>query len=372
MYGLALALLSAMLFGASTPASKWLLGTLEPFQLAGLLYLGAAAGMAPVVGAQRRRAAPVTPGPATARLLAGAVIAGGVLGPVLLLFGLRLAGAASVALLLNLEMAATAVLGVLLFREPLGTRGWLGVGGIVAAGSLLGAQGGWPGLLAALLVAAACTCWGLDNHLTALIDGITPARSTLVKGIVAGSINLAIGLGIAPFVASPTTVAAALVVGALSYGTSIALYIAAAHELGATRAQAVFATAPFAGAALAFAALGEPLGLTHVAAACLLAASIPALMSSRHAHAHVHEPLVHVHRHRHDDGHHDHGHPGGDPSARHSHAHRHQRLVHSHPHWPDVHHRHAHSAAVEDLGDRQPEPARSVRRSPDGRRPRGA
>ena len=345
VYGFVLALLSALLFGASTPASKWLLGSFEPFQLAGLLYLGAAGGMAPIVVLEQRRRARMVFDRTNALRLAGAVLFGGILGPVLLLFGLRLAGAGSVSLLLNLEMVATAVLGVALFREHMGRLGWLGVTGIVMGGALLAGGGGWPGVQAAVLVALACTCWGLDNHLTALIDGITPARSTLVKGLFAGSTNLAIGLALAPVVASPSALATALAVGALSYGASIALYIASAHEIGATRAQGVFATAPFVGALLAFTLLGEPFGLPHAGACILLGASVGAFLRSQHAHEHVHQPTEHVHSHRHDDGHHFHEHPGVDPSIRHSHAHVHERLVHAHPHWPDVHHRHEHDAA---------------------------
>jgi len=346
VYGLTLALLSALLFGASTPASKWLLGSFGPFQLAGLLYLGAALGMAPVVALERRRGTRMVLDRTNALRLGGAVLCGGLVGPVLLLFGLRLAGAGSVSLLLNFEMVATAVLGVALFREHLGRTGWLGVAGIVASGAVLAGYGGWPGVLAAGLVAMACTGWGLDNHLTALIDGITPARSTLAKGLVAGTTNLGIGLLAEPWAASPATVAAGLLVGALSYGASIALYIASAQEIGATRAQGVFATAPFAGAALAFGLLGEPFGFGHAVACVLLVCAVPALMWSQHVHLHVHEAIEHIHSHRHDDGHHGHEHPGLDPATRHSHAHVHERLVHAHPHWPDLHHRHDHGADV--------------------------
>lgn len=341
-----------MLFGASTPASKLLLEAFEPFQLAGLLYLGAALGMAPVVARERRRGARMVFDRANALRLGGAVLFGGVLGPVLLLFGLRLSGAGSVSLLLNFEMVATAVLGVVLFREHLGRLGWLGVAGVLAGGVILAGGEGWPGVLAGLLVAAACTCWGLDNHWTALIDGITPARSTLVKGLVAGTTNLAIGIAAAPLSASNGSIAAALLVGALCYGASIALYIASAHELGATRAQAVFATAPFAGAALSFTLLGEPVGIGHAAAFVLFAAAIPALFLSQHQHVHVHEPVEHVHSHRHDDGHHLHRHPGLEPSVRHSHVHRHEKLVHAHPHWPDIHHRHSHGGESAKQPDR--------------------
>jgi drug/metabolite transporter (DMT)-like permease len=341
MYGLLLALLSAVLFGAATPASKVLLDALSPFQLAGLLYLGAALGMAPVVAAERGGGRTAW-GPRNRVRLAGAVLFGGILGPVLLLLALRQALAGSVSLLLNLELVATALLGVAFFREPLGRIGGIGVAASVGAGAILAGGGGWPGLVAAGLVAAACLCWGLDNHWTALIDGITPARSTLVKGAVAGSTNLAIGLAGAPFEATAGVVGLALGVGALSYGASIALYVAGAHELGATRAQAVFASAPFVGAGLSFAVLGEPLGAAHGVAAALLVGSVACLSVSAHAHEHAHEPVEHVHSHRHDDGHHAHAHRDLPASTRHTHRHRHERLVHAHPHWPDVHHRHAH------------------------------
>ena len=153
---------------------------------------------------------------------------------------------------------------------------------------------------------------------------------------------------LAPLDASLTAFAAALAVGALSYGLSIALYIASAQELGATRAQGVFAAAPFIGAALSFMLLGEHFGIIEAAACALLVASIPALMLSQHAHVHIHEAMEHVHMHRHDDGHHLHDHSGLDPALRHSHVHRHERLVHAHPHWPDVHHRHRHTDQVRD------------------------
>ena len=344
MYGLALALLSAALFGAATPASKRLLASLEPFQLAGLLYLGAALGMAPRLALDRHAASWRRLDRANALRLSGAVLFGGVLGPVLLLAALRQTLAGSVSLLLTLELAATAGIGVLLFREQLGRAGWLGVLGVVAAAALVAGDGGWPGVLAGLLALGACLCWGVDNNLTALIDGITPARSVFAKGLVAGATNLGIGLALHPLAAGPGTVAAALGIGALSYGVSIALYISAAHALGATRAQAVFASSPFVGAALAFAWLGEPLGSAHALAVLLLVPSIAALFWSQHAHAHVHDELEHVHSHRHDDGHHDHPHSGLARDVRHSHAHRHPRLVHSHPHWPDVHHRHGHAS----------------------------
>jgi drug/metabolite transporter (DMT)-like permease len=336
---IALALLSALLFGAATPASKRLLEALTPLQLSGLLYLGAAAAMLPL--AARGRGGPRVDRANRLRL-AGAILAGGLVGPLLLLLALRLAQAGSVSLLLNFELAATAVLGAAFFREHVGRGGWLGVAGIAAAGGLLSAEGGWPGAAAALLVLGACVAWGLDNHWTARIEGMTPARAVLWKGAGAGSASLALGLAAAPLAATGTQIGAALAVGALAYGASIALYVAAAQQLGATRAQGVFACAPFLGAALSALWLGERPGPAHALAAAILAASVAVLLGSRHAHWHSHTALEHLHSHRHDDGHHLHPHPGLPPSTRHSHPHRHEPLAHAHPHWPDLHHCHEH------------------------------
>jgi drug/metabolite transporter (DMT)-like permease len=336
----AIALLSAALFGAATPASKLLLGALDPLQLAGLLYLGAALGVLPAL---RRAGSLAVPRERAGRWrLLGAVVFGGLLGPALLLFGLARASAGSVALWLNLELAATAVLGALLFRDRLETTGWLGAALAVAAGVGLSLGDGQAGAGAGLLVAAACVCWALDNHWTALLDGMPAAATTFWKGAVAGSANLALGLGLAPLEAPPALLVAALATGALSYGASIVLSVTAAHALGATRTQVLFATAPLFGLGLATLWLGEPLHAVHLAAAAALALSAALVLRDRHTHAHVHEAIAHVHRHRHDDGHHLHGHPDSDEANVHAHWHVHEPLAHAHPHWPDLHHRHRH------------------------------
>ena len=338
---IALALLAAALFGAGVPASKVLLAQLSPFQLAGVLYLGAALGVAPAVARSGGPRVPSARDRNRLRLV-GAVAAGGVCGPLLLLFGLRLAGAASVSLWLSFEVAATALLGVLFFRDRLGARGVAGVLCALAGAVSLSAHEGTSGLSAAVFVLAACACWGLDNHLTALVDGIPPVATTFWKALGAGAVNLAIGLASAPLAASPATLGAALAVGALAYGASIALLISASQALGATRAQSAFASAPFFGALFAMYFLGEALGAAHLAAALLFAAGVVLLSIDQHAHTHAHAELEHEHAHRHDDGHHDHAHPGEPRSLWHTHRHRHAPIVHRHPHWPDLHHRHEH------------------------------
>jgi len=336
------AVLAAALFGAATPASKLLLSGLSTFQLAGLLYLGAAIGIAPAAWRGGGIRLPSRTDRVNRLRLLGAVIAGGILGPVLFLLGLRLAAASSVSLWLNFELAATALLGVLLFRDHLSPLGWIGVLCAFAGSLVLSLPEGWGGLAASAFVLLACLCWGLDNHLTGLIDGITPSQSTFWKGLVAGTTNLLIGFIFGPSNVTLLSILAGLFIGVWAYGASIALYISSAQALGATRAQIAFASAPFFGVVLSVFVLNEPFGFMQLVAALLFGAGIGLLTMDQHAHVHTHEAMVHTHAHRHDDGHHNHEHPGYPPSLWHTHEHAHEVIVHDHPHWPDLHHRHKH------------------------------
>jgi drug/metabolite transporter (DMT)-like permease len=343
MYPIVLALLSALLFGASTPIGKWLLESLPPFQLAGWLYLGAAVGVAPgILMTRNTKTAVGHMGKKNLQRLAGAIGFGGVAGPVLLLMGLQRSSAASVSLWLNLELVATALLGFIVFRDHLGRNGWVGVAGTILASVLLSWHGGRVGVSALLLVACACICWGLDNHLTALIDGIAPAQSTFWKGLVAGGVNIAIGLSVEKHGAGIGSASVAMIVGAFAYGFSITLYIKSAHYLGATRSQMIFSSAPFFGLALAVPLLGEKIVPIQAIAAGILIVSLVLLFRDQHAHTHIHKPSRHQHDHNHADPHHGHDHPGAHPDASHDHVHRHPPMFHSHPHWPDIHHRHKH------------------------------
>lgn len=341
-HAILLGVLSAALFGAATPASKWLLAGLTPFQLAGLLYLGAAFAVAPAAFGRQGSSLPLFNDQPNRLRLMGAVIFGGFLGPILLLSGLNLAEAGSVSLWLNLELAATAAIGVIFFHDHLSVRGWVGVVAAIFAATLLSWSQGLASLSAAALVLLACICWGLDNHLTALIDGITPSQSTFWKGLIAGSVNLTIGIALDPLSLDASTILGALIVGALSYGASIVLYIRSAQGMGATRAQVIFSSAPLFGVALSVLCLGESISGVHLLAAVIFAVAITLLTLDSHSHDHVHEVMRHKHSHRHDDGHHDHYHQDISPSVRHTHDHEHSYLEHRHPHWPDLHHRHSH------------------------------
>lgn len=336
--GTVAALAAALLFGAAAPLLKPLTDRLPPLLITGLLYSGAALGTAPLVW----RASGGALNALDARRLAAAVLSGGILAPLALILALRLSSAAAVSILLGLEAPATATLGALLFRDPLGRSGWLGIGVAVLASLLLAAGGGVPGVIAALLVIAGCFLWALDNHLTSLIDTVPPARTTFVKGLAAGTANLTAAAVLSPAVPAPLDAVWVLAVGAICYGVSIALYIAAAQRLGAVRSQAAFATAPFWGVALAVLFLGEPLSARLLVAMALAAAAVSLIARDRHEHRHRHEAVEHAHRHRHDDGHHGHRHPGLAVSTEHWHQHAHDACEHTHAHVPDLHHRHSH------------------------------
>jgi len=336
----ALCLVAALLFGVSTPLAKEFLRSADPLTLAGLLYLGGALAVLPVSLRGTSRA--LVRAPREILMLAGAVVFGGILGPVLLLFGLRAAAAGSVSLWLNLETVATALLAAALFREHLGRRVLGAIALLLAGGLVLALPFDAGSTRAALLVTAACVCWGLDNNCTALIAGYTPAQTTLIKGLVAGACNLTLGRLTGGTFPEWPIVGGALLVGALAYGASILLYIQGAQMIGATRSQFLFSTAPYFGLIAAWTVFRESVLPAQVVAATVMAGGIALLLTGSHAHDHEHEAAEHTHEHRHDDGHHDHAHPGLAPGARHTHPHEHAPLVHAHPHAPDLHHRHGH------------------------------
>jgi len=213
---------------------------------------------------------------------------------------------------------------------------------VVVAGVVLGWSANADVQWGVLLIGGACLCWGVDNCVTAELDELAPAHITVVKGVVAGGANLAIGLGVGASTLG-WNVLAALVVGAFGYGVSITLWVAGARDLGAARGQLVFATAPFVGAVVAWTVLSETATPREVVSLMIAVVGVSFVLRSGHEHEHRHEALEHDHEHRHDDGHHDHHHRPGDEALRHQHPHSHAALMHTHPHVPDLHHRHERS-----------------------------
>jgi drug/metabolite transporter (DMT)-like permease len=344
---IAYALASAALFGASTPLAKLLLGEIAPVLLAAILYLGSGLGLAAWLGlrwlfASPRSTAPI--GRTDWPWLAGAIAAGGVAGPLLLMYGLALTAGSTASLLLNLEAVLTAILAWAVFRENVDRRVLLGMLSIVAGGVMLSwEQAPRAGDIAGpLLIAAACLAWAIDNNLTRRVSGGDAIKIACLKGLAAGSMNLLIAL--AAGASFPGVVASSLAaaVGLLGYGVSLVLFIVGLRHLGTARTAAYFSVAPFFGAALALLVLSEQATLPFWIAAALMALGVWLHVTERHEHKHEHQAMAHTHAHVHDD-HHRHEHEfGWDGREPHAHPHRHNRLVHAHPHYPDLHHRHEH------------------------------
>ena len=342
------ALGAAVLFGMSTPFAKMLVGTVPPLLLAGLLYAGSGLGLLVVLVGRRwwgRHGTSVTlPRRSEWLWLGGAILFGGVAGPVALTYGLAISEASTASLMLNLEAVLTAVLAWSLFRENFDRRVLWGMLCIVAGGVLLVWAPGRPaeGSLGLALVALACLCWAVDNNLTRRVSAVDAVFVATAKGLVAGSVSLGLALVLGQALPSPGVLGLAMTVGFLGYGISLVLFVLALRHLGTARTGAYFSVAPFFGAAFAVVLQGDVVTIQLLAAGLLMAAGVWLHLTERHAHSHAHGLQEHAHAHSHDE-HHRHAHAfpwdGREP---HSHSHVHHPLVHSHAHYPDVHHRHPH------------------------------
>ncbi|PWT88518.1 MAG: EamA family transporter [Blastocatellia bacterium] len=345
--GPAFALVAAVLFGLSTPLAKLLLGQLEPILLAALLYLGSGIGLTAWIILRRSIAGEK---PREARLkgidlpwLGSAILSGGIIGPVLLLVGLRITPASSASLLLNLEGVFTALVAWFVFKENFDGRIALGMVAIIAGGAVLSWAGrpeiGIP--WGPIFISGACLAWAIDNNLTRRVSSGDPIQIAAAKGLIAGSVNLIIALAIGAAIPNIRTTSEAAFVGLLSYGISLTLFVLALRYIGTARTGAYFSTAPFIGTLLSLMIFKDRVSLAFIAAAVLMLIGIWLHLTERHEHGHLHKEMEHEHRHNHDEHHRHHVEPEL-LAQTHTHMHKHERLRHSHPHYPDIHHRHSH------------------------------
>ena len=343
--GVIAAMTAAVLFGAGTPLAKLLLAHTSPWLLAALLYLGSGVGL--WIVRRIRRAPAVHLASGDWRWLAGAIVAGGMIGPVLLMVGLSAMPASGASLLLNAEGVLTALLAWFAFKENFDRRIALGMLAIVAGALVLSwpqearFAGAWP----ALAVLGACLAWAIDNNLTRKVALSDASFIAMTKGLVAGSTNFLLAMLTHATWPGGGVIAGAALLGFASYGASLALFVIGLRHLGTARTGAYFSVAPFFGAVLAIALLGEPVTTPLLAAGALMAIGVWLHLTERHEHRHTHEVLEHTHEHTHGEGddHHAHEHDAPvAPGTRHSHPHRHTPIRHDHPHFPDAHHRHSH------------------------------
>jgi drug/metabolite transporter (DMT)-like permease len=343
--GVAAAMVSALLFGVTTPVAKQLLSGTHPLLIAGLLYIGSGTGVSVLRIIQDRGWSATGLTASDWPWLAVSTLVGGILAPALLMTGLARADAAAASLLLNLEVVFTAVLAWVAFREAASRRVVLGLFVIFAGGLVLV----WPARLssagsplALLAIAAASLCWALDNNLTRKISANDSRVIAAIKGLVSGLTTTTLAFGLGASLPPLPYVLETLLIGFLGYGLSLVLFIVALRQLGTARTSAYFATAPFIGAGVALLLYGQSSGAAFWLAALCMGAGVWLHVTEHHEHDHVHAPLLHAHSHTHDDHHrHEHGFEwdGAEP---HAHEHRHGWLRHRHTHFPDIHHRHGH------------------------------
>jgi drug/metabolite transporter (DMT)-like permease len=342
-------IIAAALFGASAPFSKLLLDNVTPLQLAGLLYLGSGLSLLLVKLVQSS----LKLNRDTAKLekadmpwLLGAVISGGIGAPIALLIGLSMTPASTASILLNFEAVSTAVIAGLFFREYIGKKVIIAISILTIASLILtfDLSGSFGISWGALLVLLACVLWGIDNNLTRNISSKDPMTIVIIKGISAGLFSLLLSIVLRNRLPDAVNVLSGLTLGGLCYGISLILFILTLKDIGSSRAGALFAAAPFIGAAISFVMFANRPSLNFLVSVPLMVFGTFLLFKESHEHQHKHEPVDHEHVHTHDDEHHGHSHENGVPeSISHSHLHHHGSIVHFHNHLPDIHHRHDHN-----------------------------
>ncbi|HSB00110.1 MAG TPA: EamA family transporter [Anaerolineales bacterium] len=333
------ALLAALFFGASAPIAKLLLGDVPPVLMAAFLYLGSGTGITLVKLSQRLTANQTEAGikAPDVKWLAGAILSGGILAPIVLMVSLKNTPASTASLLLNFEGVGTTLIALIFFRESISRLALSAVFAITLAGIFLSTnfQGGFSFSIGALGVILACMLWGVDNNFTRNISAKDPLTIVAWKGLVAGAFSLLLGFVLGQRPPAVATLLSILVLGFISYGLSTMLFIYSMRGLGAARTSALYGMAPLAGVLLSFIIFRDPLTPLFIFAAILMVAGALLLANEEHAHFHIHMPVVHEHRHRHDEFH---IHDAADMT--HSHEHKHPRTEHEHGHMPDIHHRH--------------------------------
>lgn len=350
IYPMLQALLAALLFGASAPIAKIFLGEVAPIPLAAFLYLGSGSGLLiyqlilRLLNKNVSNEAPLAI--SDIPWLTGAVIFGGVIAPIVLMYSLKITPASTASLLLNFEGIATTLLAAIFFKEGIGKRILIAIICITLSSILLSwdFNNQWGISLGALGIICACFCWGIDNNFTRNISAKNPYNIVIIKGFGAGLFSLILGIFIGTSIPNVIIVIKIMILGCFSYGISIVLFVLAMRNLGSARTSAFFGTSPFIGAALSFILLRDMPNKMFIFSVPIMLIGTILLLKEDHNHKHVHQHIIHEHRHFHGDNHHDHTHESGDVPSNgyHSHIHEHNNFEHEHTHTPDIHHRHSH------------------------------
>lgn len=345
-----LALLAALLFGASAPFAKLLLSDFKPIQLAGVLYLGSGLGLL-LFKVIHNRILKTSNLEANIKRndvlwLIGAVISGGIMAPIILMFSLQKTPASTASLLLNFEPVSTTIIASIFFKEQINKKIWLSIILITFASIILSLDlsGKWGLSIGSIGIISACILWGLDNNFTRNISLKNPFVIVIVKGLFSGIFSISLSVILGYKIPDIDKIIYGLVLGFLSYGFSLLLFILALRNLGTSRTSAFFGFAPFLGTIISMLIFREIYNVLLYFSLPFMMLGAYLLLKERHMHLHVHAELIHGHIHKHDDLHHNHEHENENilQNEEHSHLHKHKKIEHIHKHLPDTHHRHQH------------------------------
>ena len=259
--GIFLAILAASLYAINSPLSKILLDYMQPSLMAGVLYLGAGLGMGIIAIARKCKRTQTSEAKLTKAELPYviAMVLLDIAAPICLLFGLKSTMAVTASLLNNFEIVATAIIALVVFKESISSRLWLGIVCVTLSCALLSFEniGELQFSFGSIFILIACVCWGFENNCTRKISSKDPLQIVLIKGLFSGIGSIIIGLSMGETFVSWWSVVAVLAVGFVAYGLSIFFYVHAQRLLGAARTSAYYAIAPFIGVLLSLIILQE-------------------------------------------------------------------------------------------------------------------
>ena len=274
-HGIFLAVLAAGLYALNSPFSKLLLPFMPSTLMAGFLYLGAGLGMTAIALGKKAAGRPESEARLTREELPYtiAMIVLDIAAPISLLFGLTMTTAANASLLNNFEIVATSIIALLIFKEPVSARLWLGILFVTASCTLLSFEdiSGLQFNAGSLFVLFACILWGIENNCTRALSSKDPLEIVMVKGVFSGLGSVMIGLVCGERILHLWTIPLVLLLGFVAYGLSIYYYVYAQRLLGAARTSAYYAVAPFIGAFLSLIIFREVPGVLFLAALALMA-----------------------------------------------------------------------------------------------------
>lgn len=252
--GILLAILAAALYAINSPFSKLLLDYMPSTLMAGFLYIGAGLGMCVIALIRKAKKVERTEEKITKADLpyTVAMIVLDIAAPILLLLGLSYTTAANASLLNNFEIVTTAIIALMIFKEKISPRLWVGILFVTVSCVFLSFEdiANFKFSIGSLFILLACVCWGIENNCTRKLSAKDPLEIVLLKGIFSGLGSVVIGICIGERVTVLWSVFAVLAVGFVAYGLSIFFYVYAQRLLGAARTSAYYAIAPFIGTLL--------------------------------------------------------------------------------------------------------------------------